>query len=46
MRKIDASKWVGNPDLRVIENKERDDTAMSEFELRLQQREPEKEVGG
>jgi type IV pilus assembly protein PilN len=46
MRKIDASKWVGDPELRVIENKERDETAMSKFELRLQQREPAKEVSG
>ena len=46
MRKIDASEWVGDPDLRVIENKDRDDTAMSKFELRLQQRAPEKEVSG
>lgn len=46
MRKIDASEWVGDPDLRVIENKDRDDTAMSKFELRLQQRAPDKEVSG
>ena len=46
MRKIEASEWVGNPELRIIENKERDDTAMSKFELRLQQREPKKEVSG
>jgi type IV pilus assembly protein PilN len=46
MRNIDASEWVGDPDLRVIENKEREDTAMSKFELRLEQRAPVKEVSG
>lgn len=46
MRKIDASEWVGNPDLNIIENKERDDTPVSKFELRLQQRAPAKEVSG
>lgn len=37
MRNVEGSAWMGRPDLRVIENKEKTDTGLSHFELRAAQ---------
>ncbi|MBK1702560.1 PilN domain-containing protein [Thiococcus pfennigii] len=40
MRNIEASGWVGNPLLLLIENKEKTGDGLSRFRLRLEQRRP------
>jgi type IV pilus assembly protein PilN len=37
MRNIDTSPWIGDPDLKLIENKEKTETGLSHFELRAKQ---------
>jgi type IV pilus assembly protein PilN len=43
MRNIEASKWIGNPSLMVIEHKNRAGAEMSHFQLRFQQLKPSSE---
>jgi type IV pilus assembly protein PilN len=38
MRNIEASGWVGNPSLQLIESKDQTGTGLSRFRLRLEQR--------
>jgi len=38
MRNIEASAWVGNPSLQLIENKDQTGTGLSRFRLRFEQR--------
>jgi type IV pilus assembly protein PilN len=40
MRNIDASAWIGNPVLLLIENKDETATGLSHFRLRFDQRKP------
>jgi type IV pilus assembly protein PilN len=40
MRNIDASAWIGNPVLMLIENKDETATGLSHFRLRFDQRKP------
>jgi type IV pilus assembly protein PilN len=45
MRNIEASAWVGNPSLQLIENKDQTGTGLSRFRLRFEQRQgPSTEV--
>jgi len=37
MRNVDASKWLGNPQLQVIENKDKTGTGFSHFKLSIKQ---------
>jgi type IV pilus assembly protein PilN len=37
MRNIEASEWIGNPLLMLIENKEKTGTGLSHFRLRFEQ---------
>jgi len=37
MRNIDTSPWIGDPDLKLIENKEKTEAGLSLFELRAKQ---------
>lgn len=43
MRNIEASKWIGNPSLRIIENKSKKGDGMSSFQLRFNQVKPKLE---
>lgn len=38
MRNIEASEWVGDPTLQLIENKDQTGTGLSRFRLRFEQR--------
>jgi len=38
MRNIDASEWIGDPTLQLIENKDQTGTGLSRFRLRFEQR--------
>lgn len=38
MRNIEASQWVGDPSLQLIENKDQTGTGLSRFRLRFEQR--------
>jgi type IV pilus assembly protein PilN len=38
MRNVEASAWVGNPSLQLIENKDQTGTGLSRFRLRFEQR--------
>ena len=38
MRNIEASPWIGNPSLQLIENKDQTGTGLSRFRLRFDQR--------
>ena len=40
MRNIEASEWVNNPTLQLIENKDQTGTGLSRFRLRFEQRLP------
>lgn len=44
MRNIEASNWIGNPLLLVIENKERTGSGLSHFRLRFEQRRETKDT--
>ncbi len=37
MRNVDASQWLGDPSLQVIENKDKTGTGMSHFTLKVKQ---------
>lgn len=43
MRSIEKSQWIGAPQLKVIENKDKTDTGLSHFGLSIKQRAPGKE---
>ena len=45
MRSIDASMWMGNPQLKVIEHKDKTGTGLSHFELSATQVVPSQEAG-
>ena len=40
MRKIEGTEWIGNPLLRLIEQKEKTGTGLNHFQLRFKQRKP------
>jgi type IV pilus assembly protein PilN len=41
MRNIEASAWVGNPRLLLIEHKKQSSTGMSHFKLQFHQKNPQ-----
>jgi type IV pilus assembly protein PilN len=43
MRNIEASAWIGNPSLLLIEQKDKTGTGMSHFKLQFTQKKPQSE---
>ena len=43
MRSIEASPWIGNPRLQLIEQKDKTGTGLSRFQLQFQQQKPQGE---